>query len=226
MRATSASPVVSLDSRFEVIIEKTADMKSPETFWTWFIKNERRYRNVKTPEKEQLLDELLFALQDYSAGLLFEIGGHPDGLRELVISAAGDVRYFPDVKDLISAAPTLEGWEFTAFKQPQGFEFTTEYEGVTIVPSEAWFLPLVSQEDPQALGLRIAVPDFNELLEETFVSACYIVLDTGLGELQVAEHIWHVEVCGVPTSPESEGFFKLIELGSFLKWFESRADVQ
>jgi hypothetical protein len=200
-------------------------MKSPETFWTWFIKNERRYRNVKTPEKEQLLDELLFALQDYSAGLWFEIGSHPDGLRELVVSAGGDASYFPDVRALISAAPTLEGWEFTAFKQPQGFEFTTEYEGVTIVPSEAWFLPLVSQEDPRELGLRIAVPDFNELHEETFVSACYIVLDTGLGEFQASEQIRHVEVCSVPTSPESEGFIKLDELGSYLKWRESRADV-
>jgi hypothetical protein len=225
MRDKSTEPTTSPDGSFEVIVEETADMKSPETFWTWFIKNERRYRNLEMPENEQLFEELLFALQDYSTGLWFEIGAHPDGLLELVISAEGDARYFPDVRALISAAPTLEGWEFTAFKQPQGFELTTEYEGVTIVPSESWFLPLVSREDPQALGLRIAVPDFNELLEETFVSACFIVLDTGLGELQVAEHIRHVEVCGVPTSPESRGFFKLNELGSFLKWRESRADV-
>ncbi len=57
--------------------------------------------------------------------------------------------------------PIYEGWAFIALKPPQGFQFTTTYEGTQFDPREMWFLPLESKSHPCDLGVRIAVPGLD-----------------------------------------------------------------
>ncbi len=76
---------------------------------------------------DALLDELQGQIHYVHPELWFEVGGHPRGPRELVVTAEGKVEIFPWVQDLVRAAPRIPGWEIIAFKQPQGFEFTIEY---------------------------------------------------------------------------------------------------
>ncbi len=198
---------------------------TPERFWSWFTANEQRFRNIEGPRNELPLDELLGALQEYSEGLWFEVGGAPEGPRELIISAEGDTQYFSAITTLVNAAPQIEGWRIIAFKPAHGFDFTTDYEGVRVVSQAAWFLPLQSQSDPNELGLLIGLPEFDETLEDEYWVACYKVLDTGLGEFQTAEKIKHVEVCKLPEHPEAEGFIELPELPDYIKWREKREDA-
>ncbi len=169
---------------------------------------------------DALLDELQAELQAYSPGLWLEMGGHPDGPLELVISAEGDPDYFEDVRHLVAAAPETPGWRFVAFKPPQGFEFRTEYEGVIVDPDECWFLPLQSKSNPASLGLRVAVPGVTDELARTYKAAVHIVLDTGLGELIAAEAVQHLEVVPLPNSPERDGYIELRELGKYITWRE------
>jgi len=193
-------------------------MPDPRTFWTWFSVAVPRLQRFKHGRDEALLDELQDHLQSYSSGLWFEIGGHPDGPMELVISAEGDTDYFDDVKALVASAPSIDGWTFVAFKPAQGFGFTTEYEGITVDPAKSWFLPMHSTNDPSELGLRVAVPGFNAEEAKSYRAAVYIVIETGLGELRAWEAIKHVEVTEVPASPESEGYIELHELERYLDW--------
>lgn len=171
---------------------------------------------------DALLDELQAELQTYSQGLWFEMGGHPDGPLELVISAEGDPDYFEDVRHLVAAAPETPGWCFVAFKPPQGFEFRTEYEGVIVDPSECWFLPLESKSNPASLGLRVAVPGLTAERTQAYRAAVHIVLDTGLGELVAAEAVHHLEVVAPPDSQERDGYIELRELGKYIMWREQR----
>jgi hypothetical protein len=195
---------------------------STANFWSWFVSAKSRLERFDQAERDALLDEIQEHLQEYSPGLWFEIGGHPSGPHEFVVSAEGDTRYFDDVRALVEAAPPCQGWQFIAFKPAQGFEFTTEYNDISIKPTECWFLPLVSASQPKAIGLRIGIPGYEMSLAKAYLSACHIVLDTGLGELRSAECIHHLEVCALPPEPESEGYIALPELDSYLRWSEAR----
>ena len=197
-------------------------MDTPQTFWAWFVDNERRFRNVETQEKAQLLDELQEHLHAFCDSLWFEIGGHPTGPRELIISAEGRSEFFPKVHELVGTAPELDGWRFIAFKPAQGFDFVTEYEGVTISPKATWFMPLESRANPEALGLRVAYSHFEKSKEKRYLAATYVVLDAGLGELDAAEKIQHVEVCAAPSAPESAGYILLHELPQYIRWREKQ----
>lgn len=146
-------------------------MCEPMAFWHWFCSARPRLLGLRRRTDEALLDELQAQLQDYSEGLWFEVGGHPDGPMELIISAEGNPDFFDDVERLVACAPEVPGWQFIAFKPAQGFGFRTEYEGVVIDPAASWFLPLESQSCPTAFGLRVAVPGFTAGLEQTYRSA-------------------------------------------------------
>lgn len=195
-------------------------------FWSWFSANEQRYRNLDVPEKEQLLDDLLDHLQAFDSNLWFEIGGGPDGPRELVITAEGRLSAFPALRELCRAAPPMPGWSVVSFKQPQGFEFITEYEDIVVAPGATWFLPLTSKPQPELLGLRLAFAHFSSAQQRQFLAAAYVMLEAGLGELAAAEHMAHVEVCLAPSSPESEGYRVLPELPDYLAQRSARADVK
>jgi len=193
-------------------------MNDPHAFWNWFRSAHVRLQNLRGGRDDALLDEIQTRLQDCSPGLWFEVGGHPEGPMELIISAEGDPNYFADVRQLVGSAPAIPGWQFIAFKPPQGFEFQTEYEGVVVNPATSWFLPLESKSDPTAVGLRVAVPGFTQERGQDFRTAVYIVLDTGLGELAASETIQHLEVVAPPSKPEDDGYIELNELGSYLEW--------
>lgn len=200
-------------------------MNAASKFWSWFVANEQRYRDIEVPEKEELLSELQENLQSFCSDLWFEVGGPPDGPRELVITAEGNLTAFPALRELCRAAPSLPGWTVVAFKQPQGFEFTTQYEDIVVAPEATWFLPLYSKQDPNLLGLRLAFSHFNSSRERQFRTASYIMLEAGLGELLVAELIAHVEVCLAPSVPESQGFRPLNTLADYLSQRASKSDA-
>jgi hypothetical protein len=191
-------------------------------FWSWFEKSRARLETYTDDEREGVLDEILEELHKYSAGLWFEIGGHPEGPKELIISAEGDSDYFAEVVSLVAQAPKFDGWKFIAFKPPQGFEFTTTYEDLHVDPAKSWFLPLDSASDPKSLGLRVAVADFNESKAKAFTTAVYLVVDAGLGELRAGKYINYVEVVAVPSNPEIEGFIELTELDQYITWREAK----
>jgi len=191
-------------------------MSRTARFWSWFLASEQRYRDLEVPEKEQLLNELQTHLQAFDPNLWFEVGGGTDGPRELVITAGGKLSAFPALRELCRAAPLVPGWSVVSFKQPQGFEFTTEYEDIVVAPQATWFLPMISKQEPKLLGLRVAFAHFVANRERQFLSAAHIMLEAGLGELAAAEYIAHVEVCLAPSMPESEGYRTLPELANYL----------
>ena len=191
-------------------------------FWSWFEKSRARLETYTDDEREAVLDDILEELHKYSDGLWFEIGGHPEGPKELIISAEGDSDYFAEVVSLVAQAPKLEGWRFIAFKPPQGFEFATSYGDIHVDPSKSWFLPLDSASDPKSLGLRVAVANFHESKAEAFTTAVYLVLDAGLGELRARKCVNYVEVVAAPSNPEDEGFMELKELDQYITWREAK----
>jgi hypothetical protein len=187
-------------------------MEDQRIFWSWFERNERRFRDIEVEEKEQLLNELLEALHTYCPHLWFETGRADDGISELIISAEGNTDYFSAVRTLIAAAPSIPAWRFIAFKPAMGFDFDTRYAGITFSPKAAWYLPLRSSSDSSALGLRVGYAHFDPARSQDFLTGTFIMLECALGELALGEQVQHIEVAALPSSPESSGYSPIPEL--------------
>ena len=89
-------------------------------FWNWFKENNTKFLNLNAPGlscegREELLEEFLEQLNQYCEGLYFEIGGKHGETQELIITAEGDTEYFHKVDELITAAPAIDNWIYTAF---------------------------------------------------------------------------------------------------------------
>lgn len=202
---------------------------APESkFWTWFERENDRFRNIdKAMDGEELLDLLLGHLHEFDSELYFEVSQPlDDGSNELIISAEGVRAKFPKVETLVAAAPTLPKWKIIAFKPALGFEFVHEYGELKIDPRKLWFLPLTAKTDPSILGLRIGLSDFDEDAEAKIKHSVWIILDTGLGEKTCADRIRHLEVVALPVKPEDEGFIELPELPKYLAWIDKRNSEQ
>jgi hypothetical protein len=194
-------------------------------FWSWFQSQRHRLLRFRSGTDEPFLDEIQSELHHFCEHLWFEIGGHPSGPLEFIVSAEGNSEYFEQVNSLVSQAPRVEGIEIIAFKQPQGFDFVTNYDGAEIDPSMCWFLPLISQQKPGLLALRVGVPAYGLVPESALTSGLYIVVETGLGELVAEQRIAFIEPCELPANPEKEGFLPLPELADYISWHSRQTDV-
>jgi hypothetical protein len=194
-------------------------------FWSWFQEQRHRLLCLRSGSDEPLLNEIQNELHRFCEHLWFEIGGHPSGPLEFVVSAEGNAAYFDQVDLLVSQAPRIEGIEIVAFKQPQGFDFVTTYEGTDIDPSACWFLPLVSSRNPGLVALRVGSPLYGSVPASTLESGLYIVVETGLGELVAGQRIAFIEACALPADPEEDGFFPLSDLADYIRWHSRHSDA-
>lgn len=190
-------------------------------FWSWLKAHQEELDALESPE-HPFWDELLEHLKLVDDGLWFEVSMPGDGERELVITAEGDWELFPLVEAMVSVAPDLDGWEVVALKPAMGFEFGIQYEGLELDPRAMWFQPLIDEDAPEVLGLRVAMPGFDEEQEQSFANGLLVILDTALGEKSAASDVDVIEVCELPEDPQEEGFLPLPELTSYVEWRRSK----
>jgi len=105
-----------------------------------------------------------------------------------------------------------------ALKPAMGFDFKTDYEGLSLDSREMWFLPLERVGAPNFLGLRVGIQGLQPEKRSDVLNAVLMMLDTGLGERRAATEIQHIEVALLPSSPESHGYIELPELPEYLVW--------
>lgn len=89
--------------------------QSPEEkFWGWFMDYGQEFISLDGVTDKRiysLLDPLSEHLKDYCEGLVFEIGyDETSNTYELVISADGDKKLFPQVERLAGDAPVIKNW--------------------------------------------------------------------------------------------------------------------
>jgi hypothetical protein len=197
-----------------------------QKFWIWFQENNLKYfylHQIKdSNKKEEMLSDFEEHLHEYCEHLYFEIGGNADEPQDLIISAAGNRDYFDAAEALVSAAPQLEDWNFIALKPPMGIDFVHNYEGITIDPRKLWFLPLEKEADPTDFGIRVYLAEYEDKSNQHYLTACYQILDTFLGEKFFALNIQHVELGRLPSFPEKNGLIPLSDLPEYIQWRNNR----
>ena len=201
-------------------------MDKVEKFWAWFIDHNEQLvslGDLEDKEREQLENALQYQLTKYCDGLSYEIGDATANGRTLTFTAEGDSDLFRYVVELVDAAPDLDWWEFVAFKQPMGTELKVRFDRYLFDTRKMYFQQLECEEEPEMLGLRIAVegsyPD-----DEDFQVGVYVTLEALMGEFDCATMVGYMETVPVPEEPFTAGFQKLDDLPKFVEWFKAKRD--
>lgn len=203
-------------------------MDKAEQFWKWFQEhNEQLIALGDLDEKgrRELENALQYQLTKYHEGLAFEMGEPTANGRTLTFTAEGDTDLFRYVVELVDAAPDLDWWEFVAFKQPMGTELKVRFDRYLFDTRQMYFQQLECEEEPDMLGLRIAVegsaPD-----DEDFQVGVYVTLEALIGEFDCATLVGYMETVPVPAEPFKSGFQRLDDLPRFVEWFKRKRDAE
>lgn len=186
---------------------------SPSSFWTWFRDFADRLSTDGVPES--LHDELLSQLHCHDKRLFFLICTNASPC-ELIISAEGNREAFPSAESLVAAAPKLDGWKFIALKPPMGFDFRHTDGPISLDVSKLWFKPTKSSADSSALGIVVAFPDADFVLENQSIDTAFTILESAIGERSCTYDIAHVAVDDLPKAPEENGYLKLTQLPDYI----------
>ena len=201
-------------------------MYKPEDFWKWFGQNQSTYLTlgeIADSQRDAAIDTMQQELEKFCAQLYFEIEGDSEDHRgELIISAAGDPDYFPQVKTLVDAAPEFEDWKIIAFKQAQPIGFKITYEGREFDPDDTIVIPLLNDEFPDSVGVQICFEDFEESNEELFMGGTFLMLEALIGEEAAVTDIEYLEVCKVPLVIEDIEFLMLSEIQEHIAFVQNQ----
>lgn len=156
-----------------------------DRFWNWFLKNqETYYAEVDNLDlREKLFDDLTTHLVKAHPDLVFEFSPiRESGVREFIISADGIKAAFPLVEKLVAKAPTIEKWQFNAFRQRvPGDELAIRYGDLEISYSDIYFR--YQDGEYGKIGIELNIRNFNG--EDYIKNAIYILLDSLIGEYDV-----------------------------------------
>ncbi len=202
------------------------NMEKTEKFWQWFTDhNEQLIARGDLEEKDlrELENALQYQLDKYCEGLTYEMGEPTANGRTLTFTAEGDTDLFRYVVDLVDAAPDLDWWEFVAFKQPLGTDLKVRFDKLLFETKKMYFEQLECEEEPEMLGLRIAV-EGGERQDEDFQVGVYVTVEALLGEFDCATLVGYMETVAVPEEPFKNGFQPLDELPKFVEWFKAKRD--
>lgn len=202
-------------------------MHDVNLFWNWFSDNNERLTmlgDLDEKEQQSLLEELQEQLDAYCEGLTYEMGEPTPSGRTLTFSAEGDMDLFRYVVELVDNAPDLDWWEFVAFKQPLGTELKVRFDKMVFDTRKMYFEQLECEEEPDMLGLRIAVED-GQRQDEDFQVGVYVTLEALMGEFDCATLVGYMETVPVPEEPFKSGFQKLDDLPKFVDWFKAKRDA-
>ena len=201
-------------------------MEKKEIFWQWFTDHNDELvalGDLDDKQRGQLENALQHQLTKYCDGLTYEIGDATANGRTLTFTAEGDTDLFRYVVELVDAAPDLDWWEFVAFKQPMGTELKVRFDRYLFDTRKMYFQQLECEEEPEMLGLRIAVEGSNPD-DEDFQVGVYVTLEALMGEFDCATLIGYMETVPLPDEPFKAGFQKLDDLPKFVEWFKRKRD--
>lgn len=201
-------------------------MHDYKKFWQWFSDNNEdltMLADLDDKRQKQLLDALQAQLEEYCEGLTFEMGEPTPSGRTLTFSAEGDIDLFEYLVALTDNAPDLDWWEFVPFKQPKGTDLKVTFDKYHFETKKMYFMQLESEEEPDILGVRVALPDPVKDDDDQLVGV-YVTLEALIGEFDCSTLIGYLDTCPIPAEPFKEGFRPLDDFPDFIEWFKRKRD--
>ncbi|MGK0389757.1 MAG: hypothetical protein ACI94Y_002502 [Maribacter sp.] len=207
--------------------KKDKKINSYEDFWKWFqkyekdffkiVKNHIKSRESSTNIETDFFDKLSPKLKELRDGFFFLAGMPDDNTVELIMTPDGNIRNIVFIEQLIKAAPSINGWIFTALKPASDIsDFELEMANYKFNKDNLFFYSTEYDDYPDEIEITIVYEDFNEKDKAGIINGIYIFLDNYLGEL---DFITSIDTLEIAEEEEIEKELIPIEkLKSFLKW--------
>ncbi|WP_404354752.1 hypothetical protein LG291_13600 [Cytobacillus firmus] len=180
-------------------------------FWIWFEKSSQDYYRLKEENLNSLFNKLSKQLSKINEDLAFEFSVDLiEGKREFIISADGILSAFPDVIDLVENAPQLEGFRIIAFRQKSAVDdiSTIEYDDISLGADDVYF---TYRKNGDTLDIVLYLRGYDSDFEE-WENAAFILLDTIIGEYDVATKIGSIDMLPYKESPNLKSILELPSL--------------
>ncbi|RYZ32349.1 MAG: DUF695 domain-containing protein [Sphingobacteriales bacterium] len=207
------------------IFRKVFPAKKPvvggfEEFWSWFQKQERDFhtavRSGRNIEKE-FFNKLTPMLHQLNNEVLLLTGMKDPDTVELVFTADGKVKHFAFIEDLVTSAPQLRGWQFTALK-PAIPGVSIEMGGYQFGEDNISFVPDDDPLRPDEIRIILVHEDYREENSDLIENGSFIYLDNTLGELEFACLIDHVQLAS--KNEVAADLIPVAKLKDYLSWRE------
>lgn len=199
---------------------KEEPIKTYDDFWAWFIRHEKTFFRVIKEQNNvegNFFDKLSPKLAELKDGFFYLTGMFDDNTAELILTADGTIKNLVFVEELVSAAPKINGWRFTAHKPEMELNSTRLTMGEYVFDSDVlWFYSNDDPRYPDEIEIVVAHRDFNEDDRSTIVNGVYLFLDNHLGELNSVTTIDSVLVIGKAEAKRE--LVPIEKLKSFLEW--------
>ena len=200
--------------------KKDEPITSYADFWNWFLKNEHNFYNIVKSQNDiegnffNKLTPKLAALKD---GFYFLTGLLDKNTVELIFTAEGNIQNIVFVEELVSVAPTIKGWMFTALKPAMKTEeLIIEMYGYKFDANTLFFFPNEQPECPDEIDISIVHDGLNEENRKEITNGVYVFLDNYLGELDFLNSIDGLKV--LVSAELNKELIPLNKLKDYLSW--------
>lgn len=193
-----------------------------QEFWNWFAENSNSfYQAIKTHEgiEENFFDKLTPKLNEVRENIYFLTGMMNETTAELIFTPDGVIKNIAFVEDLVSAAPEIPNWKFTALKPETNIEnIGIQMDDLVFNSETVSFYPNEHAEYPDEIDITIVHKNFSEENKEAITNGVYIFIDNYLGELNSVTTIDNMNVVGENDAKKET--ISIAKLKDYLIWRE------
>ncbi len=198
-----------------------AKIETYQDFWNWFLTKEKDfYEVVKNREhiETDFFDLISSQLRQINEGFYFLAGMSDEKTAELIITAEGEIKNIVFAEEIITAAPKLEHWKFTALKPEMNLDSGIQMDGNGFTTENIHFYANETEDYPDEIDITFVYDEMNSENKHSVVTGVCIFLDNFLGELNFATQIDTFTVTG---KDEVAGdLIPLTKLKDYLQWRE------
>ncbi|MDA8692512.1 DUF695 domain-containing protein [Saprospiraceae bacterium] len=171
-----------------------AEQLTISEFWNWFSEKQTKLlQAVKSQNniQSEFISPVFNKLNQIQEGAFLLTGMMDDNTAELVFTAEGDILSFPYISELVSSAPQLKNWQFTAFKPSVDIpDFSIDMGPKSFSTDNIFFYPENDDYHPDEISIKLCytdkyTDDENQLIE----NGTFIFLENYLGEIKTATQI-------------------------------------
>ena len=185
-------------------------MNSIQDFWSWFQSRcDYIYQNLEL-DTDNIAFDITEHLKAINDDLEFEIPLDVEGkLRELIISADGQIELFDLVSNIVKNAPFMKQWKITAFR-PRLHQRNQiiDLDGISMDYHDVFF---DYEVDLEGIKMFVYLNGYTGK-DNRFVHLYFLLLDSLIGEYDSVKYITSTEVFKLESKKDLKSFPDLIEI--------------
>jgi hypothetical protein len=191
-----------------------------EHFWHWFSGNADTFHAIVKEGndiEEGFFNKLGPQLNAIKEDFWYVTGMYDDDTAELIFTADGELKQIAFIEDLVSLAPALPGWRFTALKPALDIKnVAIELDDFRFDSTNLSFYANVHSDYPDEIDITVVHHEYKAEQREPIVMGVYLFLDNYLGELDAATLLDNVNVIGKEEAEQE--LIPIEKLKDFLHW--------